>query len=97
MRQNKGKKEKNDLASESMSGDQAEQSHVDNIISDFASKGMDREHRELEDDLENSKKRGREKGNTPEAVKKASHISRLSMAGGQSKLPAPGKVSLLNK
>ena len=53
--------------------------------------------RELEDDLENSKKRGREKGNTPKAVKKASHISRLSMAGGQNKLAAPGKVSLLNK
>lgn len=90
LRQVKGKKDKQALGTDSMSVKQEEQSHVDNIINDFESKG-------LEDDLEITKKRVREKGSTPEALKKSSQIARLSMAGGQSKLTAPGKVSLLSK
>ena len=69
-------------------------SDVDNIISDFESKGMDKESREREDDLRNSKKRCREKGSIPEALQKTSQIARLSVTGGQSKIPAPGKLSL---
>ena len=97
MRQIKPKKEKQVFGSESISVEQAEPSNVDSIINDFENKGMDKEHRELEDDNEKSKKRVREKGSTPEALKKSSQIARLSMAGGHSKLLAPGKVSLLTK
>ena len=97
MRQIKPKKEKQVFGSESISVEQAEPSNVDSIINDFEKKGMDKEHRESEDDIEKSKKRVRGRGSTPEALKKASQIARLSTAGGQSKLVAPGKVSLLTK
>ena len=97
LRQIKTKKEKLALNDESISVKQTELSQVDNIISNFESKGLDKEHRELEDDLEKGNKRRREKGSTPEALQKTSQIARLSLAGGQSKLAAPGKVSLLSK
>ena len=97
MRQVKVKKEKNTMEEEPLSEERLEISKVDNIISDFESKGMDKEHRELEDELHNNKKRSREKGGTPEALKKTSQIARLNVTVGQSKLTAPGRSSLLSK
>ena len=94
MRQGKLKKDTPASGDKPISLDQAEQSNVDNIISDFESKGMDKESREREDDLHNNKKRCREKGSTPEALQKTIQIARLSVTGGQSKIPAPGKLSL---
>ena len=82
---------------ESMTVEQEEQSKVDNIISDFESKGLDKKNRELEDESENTRKRVREKGGTPEALQKTSQIARLSLVGAQSKLAPPGKLSLLTK
>ena len=95
MRNVKARKEKN--GDESMPGQAAELSNVDNIISDFENKGLEKDHKELEEDLQNSKKRNREKGSTPEALKKTSQIARLSVTGAQTKLSAPGKLPLLTK
>ena len=91
------KKEKHTLDDESMTGDQEELSNVDNIISNFESKGLDKKHRALEDDPESTRKRVREKGSTPEALQKTSQIAIMSLAGGQSKLVPPGKLSLPTK
>ena len=89
----KAKKEKH--GDESISGKLAENSNVDNIISDFKNKGHDKDPKELEEDLQNIRKRSREKGSTPEALQKMSQKARLSAAGAQSRLVAPGKPSLL--
>ena len=68
MRQVKVKKDKQLVDKESLSVEQAELSKIDNIISDFESKGLEKEHRKLEDELQNGNNRRREKGSTPEAL-----------------------------
>ena len=96
MRNGKVKKDKN--GDEVMSvGHAAELSNVDNIISDFENKGLEKDHKELEEDQKNSKKRTREKGSTPEAQQKTSQIARLSVTGALSKQSALGKPPLLSK
>ena len=54
MRQVKAKKEQQTQGTESVPAEPTEPSHVDNIISDFDSTG-------LEDNLESSRKKAREK------------------------------------
>ena len=93
----KAKKEKITVEEEPLSEERLENNKVDDIINDFERKGMDKEHREIEEELQNSKKRDREKGGTPEALKKPSQIARLNGTVGQSKLTAPGRSTLLSK
>ena len=80
MKQIKAKKEKQ--GDESISGQLAENSNVDNNISNFENEGHDQDPKELEEDLHNIRKRNREKGGTSEALQKMSQIARLSVAGG---------------
>ena len=62
------KKDKQLVDKESLSVEQAELSKIDNIISDVESKGLEKEHGKLEDELQNGNNRRREKGSTPEAL-----------------------------
>ena len=59
MRQVRPKKEKQ--GDESITAELTEVSNVDNIISDFENKGLEKDHKESEEDPQTSKKRCREK------------------------------------
>ena len=82
------------IEDESLSGDQAELSQVNSIVHDFENKGVDKENRELEENLQKGLKRGPVNGGRPEDIKRSSQIARLNTGGGQSKLIAPRKTSL---
>ena len=72
----------------SLSADQAKLSQVDSIVNDFENKGVDKDNREREEDLQKGSKRVRVKGGTPEDQKRNSQIARLSILGGRaSSLP----------
>ena len=91
----KVKKIKNSQGDESLSAAQPELSQVDSIVNDFEKKGVDKENKDTEEILQKGQKRNRDKGGTPEDMKRSRQIARTTGAGGTSKLIAPRKSSLL--
>ena len=89
----KGKKIKNSLEEESPPAGLFELSQVDSIINDFEKKGVDKENKDMEEDLKKGKKRHIAKGGTPEDMKRSSQIARITVTGGTSKLITPRKPS----
>ena len=87
------KKINNSLEDESTSLGLFELSQVDSIVNDFEKKGVDKEKKDMEEDLKKGKKRHIAKGGTPEDMKRSSQIARITVTGGTSKLIAPRKPS----
>ena len=92
----KVKKIKNSMEEESPPAGLFELSQVDSIVNDFEKKGVDKENKDMEEDLKKGQKRHRAKGGTPEDMKRSSQIPRTTGTGGTSKLIAPRKPSFLS-